>query len=172
MTRDADDIRKEIDDTREELGETLEAIGARVAPSHVAQQVRDDVGEKVSPKRILERRTEGLRQGLRAVLDSGAAAGPVGPDGAEVLAGGGPAGGGAPEGTVAQLGDRLRRMSATAAEQARAAPEDEQVRARVLAAFGSGVALTAVLPAFARRRSVALLVGAILAGVAAARLAR
>ena len=162
MTRDADEIRQEIDETREELGETLEAIGDRVAPSHVAQQVRDDVGEKMSPKRILERRTEGLRQGLRTVMESGASeAGPGGPDG-----------GAAPEGTVAELGDRLRRMSATAAEQAKAAPEEEQDRARVLAAFGAGVALTAVLPGFARRRAVALLIGAVIAGVAAARLAR
>ena len=157
MTRDADDIRQEIDDTREELSETLEAIGARVAPSHVAQQVRDDVGEKVSPKRILERRTAGLRHGLRAVLDSGSTPG----GDARV-----------PEGTVAQVGDRLRRMSATAAEQAAAAPLEAQVQARTLAAFGAGVALTAVLPGFARRRAVALLVGAVLAGVAAARLAR
>lgn len=159
MTRDADEIRQEIDETREELGETLEAIGARVAPSHVAQQVRDDVGEKMSPKRILERRTEGLRQGLRTVMESGASEG-------------GSDGGAAPEGTVAELGDRLRRMSATAAEQAKAAPEEEQDRARVLAAFGAGVALTAVLPGFARRRAVALLIGAVVAGVAAARLAR
>jgi hypothetical protein len=164
MSRDPDEIRHEIDETRDELGETLEAIGARMAPSHVAQQVRGDVedklgeiGDKVSPKRILERRTEGLRRGLRSVVESGAR---DGEGGAAVPAG------------LAGVGPRLRRMSATAAEQASAAPPDKQAEAKVLAAFGGGVALTAILPAFARRRPFALVVGAVLAGVARARLIR
>jgi len=51
-------------------------------------------------------------------------------------------------------------------------PEEAQVQARVLAAFGGGLALTAVLPGFARRRPFTLVVGALIAAVAMARLTR
>lgn len=153
VTRDADEIRQEIDDTREELGETLEAIGARVAPGHVAQRVRDDVDDKldkVSPARVLRRRTEGLRTSLRRVAESGA----------------GDAGGAVGDaGGAAAPGDRLRRMCSTAVDEVSSAPPPAQA----LAAFGGGLALTAILPSFARRRLTALVLGAAVAAYALAR---
>jgi hypothetical protein len=143
VSRDADEIRQEIDETREELGETLEAIGARVAPGHVAEQVREDVDEKldkVSPARILRRRTEGLRSTVARMTEAGAGEGTL--DGA--------------------VGDRVRAVCDVAAREVRSAPPSAQA----LAAFGAGLAATAILPSFARRRFVALLVGG--AGAAAA----
>lgn len=151
MTRDADDIRQEIDQAREELGETLEAIGDRVAPGHVAQRVRDDVDDrmdKVSPARVLRRQTEALRGSLRRVAESGAA--------------GDPDAGGA-----AAVGDRLARAWSTAAQEVSSAPPPAQA----LAAFGGGLALTALLPAFARRRPAVFVIGAAVAAYALARLA-
>ena len=156
VTSDADEIRQEIDDTREELGETLEAIGARVAPGHVAQRVRDDVDDKldkVSPARVLRRRTEGLRTSLRRVAESGAV-----DAGAAVADSGG----------TAAVGDRLRRMCSTAVDEVSSAPPPAQA----LAAFGGGLAFTAILPRFARRRSTALLLGAAVAAYAFSRLGK
>ncbi len=154
MSRDPDDIRHEIDQTREELGETLEAIGARVAPGHVAQRVKDDVderldviGDKVSPKRILQRRTEGVRAGLRSIAEGRAT------DGAD----------GTPDVTA-----RVRQLYEVAAEQVSAAPPEGQI----VAAFGGGLVLTALLPSFARRRSALLVLGAAVAAFALARLGR
>jgi len=148
VSRDADEIRQEIDQTRDELGETLEAIGARVAPGHVAERVKEDVDEKldkVRPARILERRIEGLRAGARRMSDAASAAG---------------------AGTGAEaVGDRLRRICDTAAREVRSAPPSAQA----LAAFGAGLATTAVLPSFARRRLAALVIGAVVAVVAIAR---
>lgn len=148
MTRDADEIRQEIDQTRDELGETLEAIGARVAPAHVAERVKEDVDEKldkVRPARILERRTEGLRARVRRISEAGSATGAG--TGAEAAA------------------ERVRRVCDTAAREVRSAPPSAQA----LAAFGGGLAATAVLPSFARRRLVTLLIGAVVAVVAVAR---
>ena len=154
MSKDPDEIRHEIDQTREELGETLEAIGARVAPAHVAQRVKDDVderlddlGDRVSPKRILARRTESLRAGLRSIAEE-----------AE----------GDDAGAPAAAADRLRRAYGAAAEQVSAAPP----QAQVVAAFGAGLVLTALLPSFARGRSALLVVGTAVAGFALARLGR
>lgn len=155
MTRDADEIRHEIDQTREELGETLEAIGARVAPGHVAQRVKEDVddrldvlGDKVSPARILRRRTEELRTALRRVTETSAA-------------GSGEAGG------AAAVADAVRRACSTAAEEVSSAPPPAQA----VVALGGGLALTAVLPSFARRRATVLVLGAAVAAFAMARLA-
>jgi len=155
VTRDADEIRQEIDTTREELGETLEAIGARVAPGHVAQRVRedvdgrlDDLGDKVSPARIIRRRTEQLRTTVRRFTETDAAG-----DGAS---------------GAAAMGDKLRRACSTAAEEVSSAPPPAQA----LAALGGGLALTAVLPRFARRRPTVFVLGAAIAAYALTRQAR
>ena len=53
MSRNPDQIRREIEMTRGQLAQNLEAIGDKVSPKHVVEQISD----KVSPRRILERQT-------------------------------------------------------------------------------------------------------------------
>ncbi|HWC11044.1 MAG TPA: DUF3618 domain-containing protein, partial [Acidimicrobiales bacterium] len=77
MERAPEEIRTEIDDVREDLGDTLETIGDRVAPQKLMARARadiadrvDDVKEKVSPRRLVQRGSDAVRRGARAVVGS------------------------------------------------------------------------------------------------------
>src|SRR5215213_9768529 len=66
MSRNPDEIRREIEMTRGQLAQNLEAIGDKVSPKHVLEEVAD----KVSPRRILNRQTEKVKESLSNVGDT------------------------------------------------------------------------------------------------------
>ncbi len=70
MGRRSDEVRRDIHQARGELGETLEAIGVGVAPGKVVARAKetvaekvDDVREKVTPTRVVKRRTRACGAG-------------------------------------------------------------------------------------------------------------
>lgn len=58
MGKDAAEVRREIAQTRGQLGETIEALEGRIG------ETREEVVDKVSPSRIWQRKTAGLRSHL------------------------------------------------------------------------------------------------------------
>ncbi len=64
MGKSATEVRREIADTRGELSQTIQALEVRI------DEVRESVVDKVSPKRVLRRKTAEVRQRLE---DMGAA---------------------------------------------------------------------------------------------------
>src|SRR5215213_5647641 len=66
MSRNPDEIRRDIEATRGQLAQNLEAIGDKVSPKHVLEEISD----KVSPRRILNRQTEKVKGSLSSVGDT------------------------------------------------------------------------------------------------------
>lgn len=169
MSRNAEEIRREIELTRGQLAQNLEAIGDRVSPKHVVEQI----SEKVNPRRILGRQTEKMKDSLASVGDTvlGRAGDAVdgvrnGVGGAAdsargAISGAADSASDTASGTVngvrqqaSSLTDRVRSASTTAGDQLRAAPESNPL-ATAFIAFGAGLVAGLALPPSAKEREVA-----------------
>lgn len=160
MSKTAEQIRLEIEQSRGALAQNLEAIGERVSPKHLKEQVSDKVGEitdKVSPRRILGRQADKLKDGLSGVGDTvsgraaeamGSARGALGgTNGASQAASG--------AGRQAQtLTERVREASTSATGRLRAGP-DANPMATALVAFGAGLVAGLALPPSNKERHTA-----------------
>ena len=150
MSRNPEDIRREIDQARGQLGNTLEAIGDRVSPKLVKERAREkamdrmeEIKDRVSPKRMVTRRTARMRSGLRNVRQSVmGAVDDVEPSRAADSVRGG----------AQQASRRVGQAAGALSEQASAAPEIVRSTAQGnpliagLVAFGGGLVLASALP--------------------------
>ena len=150
MSRNPDEIRRDIDQARGQLGATLEAIGDRVSPKLAKERAKEkvtdrmeEIKERVSPKRIVARRTARMRSGLRNVRESVmGAAGDVEPSRATDSVRGG----------TQQVSRRVGRAAGTLSERASAAPEVVRSTAQGnpllagLVALGGGMIVASALP--------------------------
>src|SRR4051812_45010448 len=149
MSRNADQIRQEIEATRGQLAQNLEAIGDKVSPKHVGESIP----ERVSPRRILNRQTEKVKDGLSSVGDSvmgrassaantvgGSVRGVAGTTSASVSSARQDA-----ANQVQSLSERVRSVSTSAGDQLKAAP-DANPMASALVAFGAGLVVGLALP--------------------------
>ena len=157
MSRNPDEIRRDIDQARGRLGATLEAIGDRVSPKLAKERAKEkvtdrmeEIKERVSPKRIVARRTARMRSGLRNVRESVmGAAGDVEPSRATDSVRGGAQ---QVRGGAQQVSRRVGRAAGTLSERASAAPEVVRSTAQGnpllagLVALGGGMILASALP--------------------------
>ncbi|HSH61551.1 MAG TPA: DUF3618 domain-containing protein, partial [Acidimicrobiales bacterium] len=169
MSRRPEDIRREIDQVRGDLGVTLEAIGDRVSPKLAKERAKekvtermDEISDRVNPKRIVRRRSERVRQGLRSARES-----VMGPAEELELDPAGAAGGVRGRATASVSGG-TERVSRTAS-QAKGALSDgvsaapEVVRTKTqgspllagLVAFGGGLVLASAVKASEAERQAA-----------------
>lgn len=132
MGQTADEVRREIERTRYDMTQTVDAIG-----------------DRVSPRRIMERRTDRLRSGLRSMRETvmGTTEDMVG----SIGQGASSIGHGASEmGTAA--GHELASVASSAIDTVREAPERAKRQTRGnpfaagLVAFGGGLLLASILP--------------------------
>ena len=160
----AEELTRDIERVRGDLGSTLEAIGDRVAPKKVAARAKakatdkvEDLRERVSPKRVLERRTEDLRTRVRRVQAS------VTGRSDDMASGDSRASRGtkAARGQARQVSQRTGRAASSVAEQAKSAPEAIKTTAQgrpvaaALVAFGAGVLIARLMPPTERERQAA-----------------
>ncbi len=150
MSRNPDDVRREIDQARGELAATLEAIGDRVSPELVKERAREkvmdrmeEINDRVNPKRIVRRRTARVRSGLRNVRESVmGAVDDVEPSRAADSVRGG----------AQQVSRRVSQAAGALSDQASAAPQAVRSTAQGnpllagLVAFGGGMILASALP--------------------------
>ncbi len=150
MSRNPEDVRREIDRARNDLGVTLEAIGDRVSPKLVKERAMDKVNERldavndrVNPARIVRRRRARMRASLRNVRES--VMGPV--DGVDVSRAAGSVRGGAQ-----RASRRVGEAAGSLASGASSAPDVVRSRAQGnpllagLVAFGGGLIAASALP--------------------------
>lgn len=150
MSRNPEDIRREVDRARGELGATLEAIGNRVSPKLAKERAKErvtermeEISDRVNPKRIVSRRTARVRSGIRDVRESvmGAAQDLEPSRAADSVRGG-----------AQRLSRRASQATGALSEQASAAPEMVRSSAQGnpllagLVAFGGGLILASALP--------------------------
>jgi hypothetical protein len=172
MSRNADQIRREIEQTRGQLAQNLEAIGDRVSPKHVVEQISD----KVNPRKILNRQTEKVKEGLSNVGDSvmgratdavdgvkgtlsgvAGSAGGVARSAGGIVSGAGDKASSAGDGARQQalsLSERVRSVSTSATGQLRSAPDNNPM-ATALLAFGAGLVVGLALPPSDKERQAA-----------------
>ena len=163
----AEELTRDIERVRGDLGSTLEAIGDRVAPKKVAARAKakatdkvEDLRERVSPKRVLERRTEDLRTRVRRVQASvtGRSDDMAYYDSGDSRASRGTK---AARGQARQVSQRTGRAASSVAEQAKSAPEAIKTTAQgrpvaaALVAFGAGVLIARLMPPTERERQAA-----------------
>lgn len=150
MSRNPDDIRREINQARGDLGATLETIGDRISPKLVKERAKEkvmdrmeEVSDLVNPKRMVRRRTARMRSGLRNVRESvmGAAEDVEPSRAAESVRGG-----------AQRVSGRVSQAAGTLSEQASSAPKVVRSTAQGnpllagLVAFGGGLILASALP--------------------------
>ena len=165
MSKNPDQIRREIEQTRAQLAQNLEAIGDRVSPKHVKEQLAEkasEITDKVNPRRVLGRQTAKLKDSLSSASDSitGRASGAVGDVGgalkgvtarASQTASG--AGGGVRQ-QAQSLKERGMAVSTDVVGQVRSAPYDSPM-ATALVVFGAGLVVGLALPPSQKERQAA-----------------
>ena len=165
MSRNADQIRREIEQTRAQLAQNLEAIGDRVSPKHVKEQIAEKASEmtdKVNPRRILDRQTSKLKDSLSSGSDSivGRATGAVGDVRGTVRGVTGSASqtasaaGSGVRQQAQSLKERGRSLSSDVVGQVRSAPHDSPM-ATALVVFGAGLIVGLARPPSAKERRAA-----------------
>ena len=165
MSKNPDQVRREIEQTRAQLAQNLEAIGDRVSPKHVKEQLAEKASEltdKVNPRRVLGRQTAKLKDNLSSTGDSirARAGGAVGEVGGAIKGVTGSAsqtasaaGGGARQ-QAQNLKDRGWAVSTDVVDQVRSAPYDNPM-ATALVAFGAGLVVGLALPPSQKERQAA-----------------
>ena len=159
MSRNPEDIRREIEQARGDLGTTLEAIGDRVSPKLAKERAKekvtarmDEITDRVSPKRIARRRTALVRGRVRNVRES--VMGSV--EEVEPSRAADPVRGGA-----RRASQRVGQTAGSLADEARSAPEMVKTKAQGnpliagLVAFGGGIVLASALPPSESERQAA-----------------
>jgi uncharacterized protein YjbJ (UPF0337 family) len=121
MGKSTEELKRDIEHTRQDLGGTLDAIG-----------------DRVSPKQIVRRRTERARRALTSVRESVMGSADSARDGTQKIAG--------------QAGEVAGNVTQSVADTARNAPEAvvRQTRGNPLAAglvaFGVGLVVASLIP--------------------------
>ena len=168
MSRNPDQIRREIEQTRTQLAQNLEAIGDRVSPKHVKEQIAEkasEISDKVNPRRVLARQTSKLKDTVSGVGDSitGRASGALGDVRGSLQGVAGSAsqtastaGGGVRQQAEA-LKERGRAASTDVVGQVRSAPQDNPM-ATAFVVFGAGLVVGLALPPSQKERQAAELV--------------
>ena len=165
MSRNPDQIRREIEQTRAQLAQNLEAIGDRVSPKHVKEQIAEkasEISDKVNPRRVLARQTSKLRDTVSGVGDSitGRASGALDDVRGSLKGAAGSASqtasaaGGGVRQQAQTLKERGRGLSTDVVGQVRGAPQDNPM-ATALVVFGASLVVGLALPPSQKERQAA-----------------